>query len=242
MKIGIVGLGTVGSALKDVCELFGHSVRTYDIEVESGGFGDILKTDACLICVPTPFCAEEKTLDITAVEETLSRLSEDGYEGVKVVKSTMPIGSTRQLDEEYGIVYNPEFMRSDSAIEDIVNPEFVVAAGADSRVLLDVYNWVNSDKFHFVQFGTAEGVKLVSNALGGVKVSFALEVGKIFPNGKTVMDIVSKSKKFAEYYLDPSKGPYEGECFPKDLSEMAQYSDIIRVAHEVNEGFLRDGQ
>lgn len=233
MKVGIVGRGTVGAAHHAVLLGIHDETVCYDKNLPSSEFEDLLNTDACLICVPTP--GSRNGLQINAVTEVLDRLAHAGYAGTPIVKSTMPLDSTAELDKEYGgIVYNPEFLRSNFAIRDVMNPEFVVAAGDESDVVERAYDWVDTNKFYHVDFQVAEGIKLVMNGLAATKVSFVNEMSRILDNAEAVMEIVSKSRKFSPEYLDPMKGPYGGDCFPKDVRELAGYSELLREVDRIN--------
>ena len=76
MKLGILGLGVVGSAVYNGFLELGHVVRYYDPVKTESNFNDVLDTEICFLCVPTPpdsqgFC------DISIVEESIKRLSEN---------------------------------------------------------------------------------------------------------------------------------------------------------------------
>lgn len=53
MKIGIVGLGIVGSAVKHGFEKLGHKVSWHDIK-DNTKIEDVLDTEIVYLCVPTP--------------------------------------------------------------------------------------------------------------------------------------------------------------------------------------------
>ena len=53
MKIGVIGLGVVGSAVKHGLERIGHDVRGYDIRLPETSIRDVLGTEVAFICVPT---------------------------------------------------------------------------------------------------------------------------------------------------------------------------------------------
>ena len=53
MKIGIIGVGIVGSAIKFGFEKLGHKVFTHDIRYDTS-IEDVKETDVVFICVPTP--------------------------------------------------------------------------------------------------------------------------------------------------------------------------------------------
>ena len=67
MKVGIIGLGHVGTAMHN---LFKDAI-VYDKFKNIGTMDDINNCDAAFICVPTPM-SENGSCDTTAVDEVLS--------------------------------------------------------------------------------------------------------------------------------------------------------------------------
>ena len=90
LKIGIIGLGKVGTALKYPCEFFYKQVFGFDI-VGKYDWQPILCSDIVFICVPTP---EDSNggLDCSLIEEVLTTLDNDQYKGVVAIKSTLRVG------------------------------------------------------------------------------------------------------------------------------------------------------
>ena len=67
MKIGIVGYGHVGTAMKDLFK----DAAIYDKYKGIGSREEINKCDVTFVCVPTPM-SEDGSCDTTAVEEVIS--------------------------------------------------------------------------------------------------------------------------------------------------------------------------
>src|SRR5208337_3284138 len=88
--IGIVGIGSVGDPLKRTCEVYFKEVRGYD---KKGNYDwePVLGCDIVFICVPTPEGADER-LDCSCVEEVLTILDNDCYQGIVAIKSTLRVG------------------------------------------------------------------------------------------------------------------------------------------------------
>ena len=53
MKLGIIGLGTVGSANKEGFESIGHEIVGHDITLDTQ-ITDVFNTEITFVCVPTP--------------------------------------------------------------------------------------------------------------------------------------------------------------------------------------------
>ena len=87
IKIGIIGLGVIGSACKYGFEKLGHKVIVHDIKLNTN-IVDVISTDICYICVPTP-SKDDGSCDTTIVEEVVLTLYNMNYKGVIAIKSTV---------------------------------------------------------------------------------------------------------------------------------------------------------
>ena len=72
MNIGIIGLGIVGSAIKFGFEKLGNDIFYHDIK-HNTSITDVLDTEVCYICVPTP-SNEDGSCDISIVEKVIDEL------------------------------------------------------------------------------------------------------------------------------------------------------------------------
>jgi UDP-glucose 6-dehydrogenase len=111
MKVGILGLGVVGNAVFNGFLELGHEISYYDPIKKESKFGDVLDTEICFLCVPTP-PNEKGFCDTTIVRQSIERLGENDYSGIIAIKSTVTPGTTRKLSEEYpnlSICFVPEF-------------------------------------------------------------------------------------------------------------------------------------
>ena len=138
MQIGIIGLGLVGGAIRHGFAKIGHMVRGYDIKYPETRFADILETELCFICVPTPN-TPEGFCDTTIVRKVIQEFSLAGYRGLVVIKSTVTPGTTDQLARTYPTMkfaYCPEFLREKATYTDFVeNHDFARLVRMMMRVL-----------------------------------------------------------------------------------------------------------
>jgi UDP-glucose 6-dehydrogenase len=79
MKIGIVGLGAVGTANKHGFEYLGHSVIGHDIRLDTT-INDVLDTEITFLCVPTPQ-ADDGSCDTSIIESVIKELNLYKYKG-----------------------------------------------------------------------------------------------------------------------------------------------------------------
>jgi len=177
---------------------------------------------------------------------------------VVVIKSTVPVGSARQISSiiketnpsaNFSMASNPEFLREGEAIYDFMHPDRIVI-GADSEesyeILKQVYQPLdlNNTSFVFTNLETAELIKYASNAFLATKISFINEMANLCEAVKAdVTDLargMGLDSRIGPKFLHPGPG-YGGSCFPKDtmaLMRTAQEHDapsrIIETVVEVN--------
>ena len=117
MNIGVVGLGIVGSSVKVGFEELGNDVFGHDLTLDTN-LRDVLDTDICYICVPTP-PSENGSCDVSIVESVVRDLSALNYNGLVIIKSTVEPGTTERLSSKYKnlqVGFVPEFLRERCAI------------------------------------------------------------------------------------------------------------------------------
>ena len=87
MKIGIIGLGVVGSAVEYGMKSLGHHVKVHDIKLKTK-ITDVLDTEICYICVPTPI-GSKGHCDISIVEQVIGDLCNLDYTGIIAINFPM---------------------------------------------------------------------------------------------------------------------------------------------------------
>lgn len=224
MSVGIVGLGTVGTAVFEGIELY-HDVHGYDIDGR-GDWNQIMTSDALFICVPTEG-TREGVLDSGIIEEVVSRISSSDYEGLIIVKSTLQPGTMARLESLFPtvrIVYMPEFLREKDAKEWFQNPDRLVAAGSSEDVneAWTYFEWVPASIPRLTMTCLeAEIGKLAHNSYIATKVAFTCEVERLCrtfdADPRPVMEIVSSDRRVQNpAHLTPGLGGFDGKCVPKD--------------------------
>lgn len=245
MKIGIIGLGTVGETIFHVLKFYHKDVLGYDKFKSSDPFEEVIKADVIFIALPTN--GKNGRLDCSAIKETLEKLENVKYSGIVVIKSTLSTNFFREIENmNLRIVYMPEFLHERTRLQDFVRPKVVVIAGEEKDVkflMENVFYWLEEKIPVFItDFMTAVIAKLAMNAFAATKISFANEIRRICScynvDPKLIMNILVAEGRAAPDYTDPTKGPFGGKCLPKDLDELINCttkSVLLKAVKEVNE-------
>ena len=248
MKIGVIGLGMVGQTIFHVMKFFYSQVKGYDKYKPSDTFEDVVEMDIVFIAVPTD--GKDGRLDCSIIINVLDELEKASYHGVVCIKSTVGINFLDYAKKfALRIVYMPEFLHERKRLADFMFPDHIVMSGEkeDLDILRQAFFWVDESKFFFVDDRTAEATKLVINAFAATKISFANEIARIChevgANDEKVMEILRQNGRCAPEYTDPTKGPYEGMCLPKDTRELINFTNksiLLKAVEEVNEKVKED--
>ena len=100
MKIGIVGQGFVGEALKEGLKPF-FDIETYDKFKDSSckNIQELCrKTNVIFVCVPTPM-NKDGSCNTGIVESVVMEIDSFSSKHVAVIKSTVPPGTTQNLNK-----------------------------------------------------------------------------------------------------------------------------------------------
>lgn len=243
-RLGVIGLGSVGRALKQTLDWFFVTVG-YDI-VGQYSWQDVLSTDAVFVCVQTPEGMGGR-LDCSHVDEVLERLSRDSYTKPVVIRSTLGIGYMDDATASYPslrLLYVPEFLRERSSLQWSVCPDRIVVAGADEDVdeVLRYFSFAEDAQIIRTDYRSAEVGKLAHNAFIATKVSFTNEIewicSEVGADANLVMDVVTADRRVkSKEHLRPYLGPYGGKCVPKDTAELINACPecvLLRAAEAVN--------
>ena len=126
--IGIVGNGFVGNAVyqnfrdKIIC-------KVYDVDKNRSlnTLGEVINCDFIFVCLPTPM-KEGGECDLTIINNFFDKLPEC-IPATFIIKSTVPIGTTKTFTEKHNVIHNPEFLTARNAIQDFANNERNIVGG-----------------------------------------------------------------------------------------------------------------
>lgn len=247
MKIGIIGHGMVGNAVdyafKDKCEIVISDPAKNNISVV-----DLCNTNPDVIFVSVPTPTDDTNYSILTT--VLDKLKE--YKGLVVVKSTVPA----KYIESYDIVYNPEFLSRATAINDFINPPFVLIGSKTAEQaerlqnLYINYSIVKTPKFFKTTVETASLAKYTMNCFYALKVTYMNAIydvaSKTGADYETLTEILKHQPWMGSYHFrvpgaDGIRG-FGGPCLPKDTAAMVKEHDIelLKTVLTLNNTY-RDG-
>ena len=177
-----------------------------------------------------------------------------GY-AVVVTKSTVPVGTSRKVEEiikkarpdaHFDMASNPEFLREGSAIEDFRRPDRVVV-GCDTdrarEVMREVYRplFLNETPMLFTSRETSELIKYAANAFLATKITFINEMADICEKvGGDVQDVargIGLDGRIGKKFLHAGPG-YGGSCFPKDTLALVQTAQQLGAPSRIVEAVV----
>jgi nucleotide sugar dehydrogenase len=232
MKIGIIGLGVIGNACKYGFEKLGHKVIGHDKKLNTN-IQDILNTEICYICVPTP-SNENGSCDTSIVQSVVNDLNDLNYEGVVAIKSTVKPTTTKKLIETTNlkICFVPEFLRERCAISDFTENHDLLAIGTNSDEIFDLIKKCHGNYPKIVEKldpTEAELLKYYSNVYNATKIIFANEMYEICKtlniDYTKIKDTFVKRGTTKDTYLDVNENfrGYAGVCLPKDTKALDSF-------------------
>jgi UDPglucose 6-dehydrogenase len=139
-----------------------------------------------------------------------------------------------KLGKDYDVLYNPEFLRQQSAMEDFFTPDRVVIGQENvgsSSPLLEIYSPLTKNII-LTGYEEAEMAKYASNCFLALKISYFNEISMICKKmgikDDQVSLAVSMDSRIREYGTRGGR-PFGGACFPKDTEAFVSFAKKINV-------------
>jgi GDP-mannose 6-dehydrogenase len=247
-------------------EMLAEALANGRLRCTTDPFEPIKSCDLAIVCVGTPSAPDgaHNMRDVAEVTRQIAKgvRSVDRKEKLTVVyRSTIRPGTIEGLilpifrsalgdaQDLIEIVYNPEFLREASAVQDFFNPPKIVIGTHDGRPSVRVEEMnrnLNAPTF-VVGFREAEFTKFVDNSFHALKVAYANEIGRLCVSlgidAKVVHKIfVSDTKlNISPYYLRPG-GAFGGSCLPKDVRALQYISNDVGANTHVIDALMRSNE
>lgn len=235
MKVGIIGVGKVGGAVRHGFLRIGHEVSVYDTKMPETSLSNVIPTDILFISVPTPQ-ADNGSCDVSIVEYVVGELSRSKYKGLVVIKSTVEPGTTDRLSKKYPklrLAFCPEFLRERAMYVDFVENHDVCVVGSysekDAKLVEEVHGPFPK---HFARVSPleAELSKYFMNVYNALRIVYANQFYDVCKAAgadyQKVKNAMGKHRAVGEVYLDANENfrGFGGACLPKDTSAFAHYA------------------
>ena len=143
--IGIVGQGFVGTAVNEGLKNY-YNIQTYDkFKIESSSCTSLedlcKKANIVFVCLPTPM-KKDGSCDLSIVKNTIYDINNFNFGNIAVIKSTVPPGTTKKLNEEcknIQTIFNPEFLTEANYIDDFKNQNRIIIGGPRQPRWLNIF-------------------------------------------------------------------------------------------------------
>lgn len=260
-KIELIRSGRSPIIEEGIQELARQVVNSGKLTVTSDVRVAIRESELSFVCVGTP-SSPNGSQDLSAVKRVMESIgaaiaTKPGFHAV-VLRSTVEPGTTDEVvrpllehasgksaDKDFGVCFQPEFLREGSSIKDYDNPPFTVVGTASEQsvaLLREVFGHLPGG-FAVTSVGVAEMLKYACNAFHALKVTFANEMGRLSQavgvDAREVMELVCQDKRLniSPAYLRPGFA-FGGSCLPKDLRALTYVGKMRDVTTPMLGGII----
>mgnify|MGYP006290901233 CR=1 FL=1 len=214
-------------------------------------------------CVGTP-PQPDGSCDLSYVHRVAEQVGQV-MEAPKIIvtKSTVPVGTAdrikeivaeelkkRDLDIQFDVVSNPEFLKEGAAVGDFMKPDRIII-GTDNPDVADQMEALyapfarSREKLLLMSIRSAELTKYAANCMLATKISFINEIANICEQvGADIKDVrmgIGSDHRIGYHFIYPGVG-YGGSCFPKDVNALIHTAgdygyppELLNAVHGVNQ-------
>ena len=237
-KVGIIGLGFVGTAIDEAMNWQTSTVRMDPAKGYNNTYGDLSKCSGIFICVPSPQ-DDDGTCDTSILEGVLDNLKE--YTGVIISKCTAPPDVYTRLNAQYpNLVHAPEFLTAARASKDYADGKFAFIGGSVGAYQREAERIIRLgqqqlEKVYHCTIAEAALSKYAINSFMATKVTFMNELYAVAQAAgidyNNIAHMIKVDPRIGNSHMQVP-GPdgnlgFGGACFPKDTSALLKYAEGI---------------
>ncbi len=257
-KIARLNKGEIPIYEPGLTEIFKRNLQEGRLSFTTDYAKTVQHSQVLFLCLPTP-PNEDGSADTKHVMSAVREIAKhmDSYR-LLVSKSTVPIGSYKEVADEvrkhykgeFGVASNPEFLKEGTAVENFSKPDRVVLGVSDERA----WDLLNQLYEPFTRTGapilrmdpaSAELVKYAANGFLATKISFMNEIARLCEKCGADIDQIrvgmSKDARIGSSFLFAGMG-YGGSCFPKDTRALVRSArqvgldmKVVDAAEQIND-------
>lgn len=251
-KIGIIGLGFVGTAIRDAHDAVDAELVLIDSDPRKlcgGTYDDLKDAEAVFIAVPSPM-GPGGQCDISILEGVLKNLKAVDYDNVIISKVTAVPSEYERLQNEYpNLVHIPEFLTAANATIEYSGETDAIIGGKITAYQREAQRIItlgqrNIKNVALCSIGEAALAKYIINTFLATKVVFMNEMyqlaqscGYDWRKMRLLIDIDNERIGHSHTRVPGPDGMFGfgGMCFPKDVAALLHFANEKNVAMNILE-------